>query len=75
MRNVRTSNYTVWTVARDGTRHCTTTMALWRFLLERLMTAQAFKNVNIYILFLKTRYLKLAATRHQLQGSTVYTLA
>ena len=53
-------------------RHCTTTMALWRFLLERLMTAQAFENVNIYILFSKTRYLKPAATRHQLRGSIVY---
>ena len=53
-------------------RHCTTTIALWRFLLERLMTAQAFENVNIYILFSKTRYLKPAATRHQLRGSIVY---
>ena len=55
-------------------RHCTTTIALWRFLLERLMTAQAFENVNIYILFSKTRYLKPAATRHQLRGSIVYSL-
>ena len=59
-------------IVSDLYRHCTTTIALWRFLLERLMTAQAFENVNIYILFFKTRYLKPAATRHQLRGSIVY---
>ena len=35
------------------------------FLLETLTTAQAFENVNIYVLLLKTRHLKRVAIRHQ----------
>ena len=53
-------------------RRCTTAMAIYQFLLERLMTAQGFENVNIYVLLFKTRHLKPVATRHQLQGSIVY---
>jgi len=49
-------------------------MAIYQFLLERLMTAQGFENVNIYVLLFKTRHLKPVATRHQLQGGIVYFL-
>ena len=46
------------------TRRCTTTRGILQFLLETLMTAQAFENVNIYVLLLTTRHLKRLATRH-----------
>ena len=36
------------------------------------MTAQAFENVNIYVLLFKTRHPKPVETRHQLQGNIVY---
>ena len=52
-------------------RRCSATMAIWRFLRERLMTALTFENVNIYILLLKMWHLKPVATRHQLQGSII----
>ena len=35
------------------------------------MTAQAFENVNIYVLLFKTRQPKPVETRHQLQGSII----
>ena len=49
-------------------------MANYQVVLVRLMTAQAFENVNIYILLLKTSHLKPVATRHQLQGRIVFTV-
>ena len=53
-------------------RRCTTTFVIEQFLLERLMTARALQNVSINMLLFKTRHLKPAATRHQLQGTIVY---
>ena len=41
-------------------------------IVERLMTALAFENVNIHVLLFKMRHLIPAATRHQLQVSIVY---
>ena len=56
-------------------RRCTTTFVIEHFLLERLMTARALQNVSINMLLFKTRHLKPAATRHQLQGSIVYRMS
>ena len=42
-----------------------------QIVLERLMTAWAFENINICIPFFKLRHLKPVAPRHQLQRSIV----